>query len=81
MGLDGDDMRRNFFVDTYGSEYGRDIEPTIDSHYGDVYSHLVMSCIRAYKKGGCAAAPNEQCCHVRASEILDQCIQSTFEKR
>ena len=49
VGLYGDPERttRGFYVDTYGSERSRSIEPTDES--GDYYYRLMQSCIRVIK--------------------------------
>eukprot|EP01084_Bolivina_argentea_P273485 465873_1 len=49
VGLAGDVQRstKGFFVDTYGSERSRSIEPTDES--GDYYYRLMQSCIRVIK--------------------------------
>jgi hypothetical protein len=52
------------WVDPYGAEYVRDIEPTVE--YGTQYYDLMASCIRVYRLGGCASpqAASESCCQV-----------------
>ena len=50
------------WVDPYGAEYLRDIEPTAE--WGTTYYDLMASCLRVYRLGGCAAAPAESCCQV-----------------
>jgi hypothetical protein len=49
------------FVDTYGVEFSRDIEPT--QEYGSMIYDLAASCIRVYRKGSeTCDQPNEPCC-------------------
>jgi hypothetical protein len=49
LGLDHDVNKAWLFVDTYGVEMSRDIEPNVD--YGDFYLQLMTSCIRMYRNG------------------------------
>jgi len=51
------------WVDPYGAEYVRDLEPTVE--YGSQYHDLMASCLRAYRLGGCAAAASESCCQLQ----------------
>jgi hypothetical protein len=52
------------WVDPYGAEYLRDIEPTAE--WGSLYYDLMASCIRVHRLGGCGApqAKSEDCCQV-----------------
>jgi hypothetical protein len=65
LGLERDPGGRNLFVDTYGAEFGRDIEPT--KEYGSLYYALLSSCVRVFKSNaassskGCSVA-GESCC-------------------
>ena len=65
VGLERDPEGQKLFVDTFGAEYGRDIEPTVE--YGDAYYQLLRSCVRVYRKNvaagttGCKDAA-EACC-------------------
>lgn len=65
LGLERDPEGQKLFVDTWGSEFGRDIEPT--EEYGSSYYDLVRSCIRVFVKNaktsakGCGDA-SEPCC-------------------
>ena len=56
------------WVDTYGAEFARDLEPTVE--YGDGPYQLMRSCITAYKAGGCGAAPGEACCQIQQTYTL-----------
>ena len=56
------------WVDTYGAEFARDLEPTVE--YGDGPYQLMRSCIAAYKAGGCSAAPAEACCQIQPAYTL-----------
>ncbi|MBI2395763.1 MAG: hypothetical protein HYV09_39730 [Deltaproteobacteria bacterium] len=65
VGLEEDPTGSRLFVDTFGAELGRDIEPT--EEYGDAYYELTRSCVRVFKAnaktgaGGCGD-PSESCC-------------------
>jgi hypothetical protein len=49
------------FVDTYGVEFSRDIEPS--KEYGSLIYDLVASCVRVYRGGGATCdKPIEPCC-------------------
>ncbi|GMV40124.1 MAG: hypothetical protein AMXMBFR64_18400 [Myxococcales bacterium] len=56
------------WVDTYGAEFARDLEPTVE--YGAGPYQLMKSCISAYKAGGCGAAPGEACCQIQQEYTL-----------
>lgn len=60
------------WVDPYGAELVRDIEPTVE--YGSQFYDLTASCIRVLKAGtqGCAApaAAAEACCQVGQQHVL-----------
>ncbi len=62
MGLETDPSGANrAFVDTYGVEFSRDIEPS--KEYGSMIYDLVRSCIRVYRLGSATCdQPNEPCC-------------------
>ncbi len=66
-GLDLDPDGHRLFVDEFGAEFGRDIEPT--EEYGSAYYDLVKSCIRVFKKGGACAG--EACCDLDASSFTN----------
>eukprot|EP01116_Phalansterium_solitarium_P024335 TRINITY_DN8897_c0_g1_i1.p1 TRINITY_DN8897_c0_g1~~TRINITY_DN8897_c0_g1_i1.p1 ORF type:complete len:585 (+),score=186.92 TRINITY_DN8897_c0_g1_i1:185-1939(+) len=69
MGLEWDSYRENLWVDTFGAEFSRDIEPTVE--YGDYYYELMASCLRVYKSGtgpDCNQ-PSEECCNITSSDI------------
>lgn len=65
VGLERDPDGRTLFVDTFGAEYGRDIEPTVE--LGSATYDLLRSCARVYRKNvathgtGCNDA-SEACC-------------------
>eukprot|EP01119_Soliformovum_irregulare_P018421 TRINITY_DN563_c0_g1_i1.p1 TRINITY_DN563_c0_g1~~TRINITY_DN563_c0_g1_i1.p1 ORF type:complete len:568 (+),score=158.68 TRINITY_DN563_c0_g1_i1:15-1718(+) len=68
MGLPNDPMGRDVWVDTYGAEYGRDIEPSVE--YGSYYYDLMSSCLRIYKSGARSCQDEkEECCQMQKSEI------------
>ncbi len=70
VGLERDPEGQKLFVDTFGAEYGRDIEPTAE--YGTAYYDLLRSCVRVYRKNaaggvtGCKDAA-ESCCDASGS--------------
>ena len=55
-----DESGQWLWVDGFGAEFLRDIEPTAE--LGDAAYHLLQSCVRAYRGGGCAMAASEACC-------------------
>jgi hypothetical protein len=65
VGLERDPEGGKLFVDTFGAELGRDIEPT--EEYGSAYYDLLQSCTRVFRSNvaksatGCNFA-NEPCC-------------------
>ncbi|HEX7602834.1 MAG TPA: hypothetical protein VF316_14560 [Polyangiaceae bacterium] len=65
VGLERDPEGQKLFVDTFGAELGRDLEPT--EEYGTSYYDLLSSCTRVFranvaaKTSGCNDA-NEPCC-------------------
>jgi hypothetical protein len=62
MGLETDPSANDrAFVDTYGVEFSRDIEPT--KEYGSMVYDLMRSCMRVYRSGAATCdQPNEPCC-------------------
>ena len=64
----GDASSQWLWVDTYGGEFSRDIEPTRE--YGDTTYQLLRSCLRVYRAGGCGAAPGEACCDYTPEHTL-----------
>lgn len=67
-GLPFDPDRNNLWVDSYGSEFLRDIEPTLE--YGDYYYQLLKSCLRVYKSGATACTnTSEECCNMGYSNV------------
>lgn len=69
QGLPSDSQRDAVWVDTYGAEFSRDVEPSVE---GGNRTWLVMaSCVRLYKAGGsCAASPDEPCCTRADKEVF-----------
>ena len=49
MGLPHDPQRGNVWVDTYGVEFSRDIEPSVEG--GAVIFNVAKDCIHMYKLG------------------------------
>ncbi len=62
MGLETDPTAADrAFVDTYGAEFSRDIEPS--KEYGSLIYDLVKSCVRVYRSGSATCDnPDEACC-------------------
>lgn len=67
----------SLWVDAYGAEYVRDLEPTVE--YGSAYYDLMKSCLRVYRLGGCkaAGAGSETCCKLDQAFTL---VRSLREK-
>jgi len=51
----GDTSRDWLWVDGYGAEFSRDMEPTVEE--GEAYYELMRSCIALYKSGATACKP------------------------
>lgn len=64
VGMENDPQGDKLFVDTFGAEFGRDIEPT--EELGSAYYDLTKSCVRVFKNGGTCGS--EPCCDLAASE-------------
>eukprot|EP00939_MAST-03C_sp_MAST-3C-sp1_P001369 g1369.t1 len=63
MGLPNDPQKHEVWVDTYGSEFSRDIEPTVEG--GSTVYEMASSCVKMYKQGRtCMNGGNEKelCC-------------------
>lgn len=62
-------QRSSLWVDTYASEFSRDIEPTVEG--GDTVYNVAASCVLLYKAGlTCATAPaGAPCCNSTATAI------------
>ena len=61
MGLPNDPQKNNVWVDTYGAEFSRDIEPTVEG--GSKVWDVTVSCIEMYKKEiTCKDSPSSPCC-------------------
>lgn len=68
MGLPQDPYRNFLWVDTYGAEFSRDIEPTVE--YGSYYYELMKSCLRVYKSGTTRCSNmSEECCNLANSAV------------
>jgi hypothetical protein len=67
MGLPNDPQRNNVWVDTYGVEFSRDIEPSVEG--GSIVFDVAKSCVQMYKKGlTCESSPlgaSEPCCSTK----------------
>jgi len=71
MGLPYDPQNRTVWVDTYGSEFSRDMEPSVEG--GDKVWRTATSCVRMYKAGRrCSAtdAASELCCTTADKEVF-----------
>lgn len=68
MGLPNDPQKDNIWVDTYGTEYSRDIEPSVEG--GDLMYRMTTSCVKMYKAGTtCEDNAAELCCSKEDKEI------------
>ena len=71
MGLPSDSQRAAVWVDTYASEFSRDIEPSVEG--GDAVWRVAASCIRMYKAARTCAddgAATEPCCTRADKEVF-----------
>lgn len=70
QGLPNDTQRAALWVDTYGSEFSRDIEPTMEG--GDAIYNMTVSCVSLYKAGlTCATAPaGSLCCDWASTNVF-----------
>lgn len=68
VGLERDANGGRLFVDTFGADLGRDIEPTDD--YGSLYYDLTKACVSLYRSGAtsCSASSNP-CCDPSATDV------------
>ena len=64
----GDPSDAWLWVDAYGAEFSRDIEPTVE--YGDGMYTLMQSCLKVYRGGGCAVMGAEACCQREPENVL-----------
>ncbi len=60
-GLEYDPNGVKQFIDGYGAEFTRDVEPT--DEYGTLYWDLTRSCINRYKSGTCNVVGGQDCCN------------------
>jgi len=69
MGLPNDSQRMSVWVDSYASEFSRDVEPTFEG--GSRVWEVTASCVRMYKEGRrCEQSPDEACCTVKDKEVF-----------
>eukprot|EP01065_Artemidia_motanka_P027622 TRINITY_DN32827_c0_g1_i1.p1 TRINITY_DN32827_c0_g1~~TRINITY_DN32827_c0_g1_i1.p1 ORF type:complete len:593 (+),score=189.86 TRINITY_DN32827_c0_g1_i1:65-1780(+) len=69
MGLPDDAGRTSVWVDTYGSEFSRDVEPT--SEGGSRVWEVVSDCIQLYKAGKtCADSAGSACCSTADKDVF-----------
>lgn len=69
MGLPNDPQKNTVWVDTYASEFSRDIEPTIEG--GNQTWIVASSCIQMYKQGQtCLTNPGTPCCTRNDKEVF-----------
>lgn len=69
MGLPNDPQRLSVWVDSYGSEFSRDIEPNVEA--GSRIWDVTSSCVQLYKAGKtCADAPSSDCCTTTDKQIF-----------
>eukprot|EP00038_Savillea_parva_P001715 m.106713 g.106713 ORF g.106713 m.106713 type:complete len:887 (-) comp10599_c0_seq4:193-2853(-) len=71
MGLPNDPQSQVVWVDTYASEFSRDLEPTVEA--GNTTWRVAASCVQLYKAGQtCTSSPEaaaSPCCDRTATEI------------
>jgi hypothetical protein len=61
--VDGDGLADSLWVDMYGVEFDRDLEPTVEG--GDAGLQLLTSCLRVYRSGvTTCSSPTEACCQL-----------------
>jgi len=65
MGLPNDAQRGNVWVDTYASEFSRDIEPTVEG--GSIIWNVAKDCVQLYKAGQMCSDSNRErpCCSTK----------------
>eukprot|EP00051_Salpingoeca_urceolata_P028747 m.487986 g.487986 ORF g.487986 m.487986 type:complete len:593 (+) comp25457_c0_seq1:54-1832(+) len=69
QGLPNDPQRHGVWVDTYASEFSRDIEPTVEA--GSVVWEVARACVQLYKQGAtCATHPTSPCCTTVDKEVF-----------
>ena len=71
MGLPFNAQNRTVWVDTYASEFSRDMEPTVEG--GDRLWRVVSSCVKMYKAGkacGDVGTAAELCCTTADKEVF-----------
>eukprot|EP00656_Telonema_subtile_P039810 TRINITY_DN44893_c0_g1_i1.p1 TRINITY_DN44893_c0_g1~~TRINITY_DN44893_c0_g1_i1.p1 ORF type:complete len:565 (-),score=82.69 TRINITY_DN44893_c0_g1_i1:187-1881(-) len=71
MGLPNDSQRRTVWVDTYGVEFSRDLEPNVEA--GDRMWQVTTSCVSMYKAGRQCSDPGadtELCCNPADTHVF-----------
>lgn len=70
QGLPNDPQRTSLWVDTYGCEFSRDVEPSVEC--GDAVWNMTLSCVGLYKSNlTCATAPaGELCCDTSVTSVF-----------
>ena len=69
MGLPKDPQSKNVWVDTYGCEFSRDIEPTVEG--GGRVWEVAVSCVGLYKQGlTCKSNPESACCTISDKAVF-----------
>jgi len=69
MGLPNDPQKNQVWVDTYASEFSRDIEPNVE--VGDIIYQITAACIQLYKQGKtCNEEPQNICCTTADKDIF-----------
>lgn len=67
VGVPWDPQCRNLWVDSWGLEYNRDIEPTVQG--GDFDYQIMVSCLRVLKSGAPSCTDSsELCCQLGTSQ-------------
>jgi len=69
MGLPNDPQKNQVWVDTYASEFSRDIEPNVE--VGDRIYQVTAACIQLYKQGKtCSEVPQDLCCTTDDKDVF-----------
>jgi len=69
MGLPNDPQKNQVWVDTYASEFSRDIEPNVE--VGDIIYRITAACVQLYKQSkNCQDEPQNLCCTMSDKDIF-----------
>ena len=69
MGLPNDPQRDSVWVDSYGSEFSRDVEPTVEG--GAQVWNVTKDCVQMYVSGRtCDSSPDSPCCNKTKTSVF-----------